>query len=400
MTTYMHLPDIVLAITLLLIISAVIIPLARRLGIGPELGLLLSGVILGSSHLLGPTQVERLREISELGVVFFIFVIGLELDLQKAWSFRRYALGLGPVQVLVTGLALMLYWRLFVPSWSLALLLGLALANSSTALVFQILERKQELDQQHGQAAFAVLLFQDLTVVPIIALVPFFAGTGTADVHVSWNVVPPIGLMLALFFIGRRVFPLLFRLTIAQGMKESFTALVFVSVLGSAWLASRVGVSMAVGAFLMGVALSNTEYRHQLREEVLPFKNLLLGLFFVSVGLSIDVSVFIEHTARILMHVLIIVAIKTTVLYVAARAFKMQHAPAARVSFLLAQAGEFCFVILSTLLASGVMTAVQFANGIMVVALTTLMTSWLDQIGVLWSRWRPLALDKRSGSSI
>ena len=126
----MHLPDIVLAITLLLMISAVIIPLARRLGIGPELGLLLSGVVLGSSHLLGTAQVERLREISELGVVFFIFVIGLELDLAKAWSLRRYALGLGPVQVLATGLVLMLYWRLFTPSWSLALLIGLVLANS------------------------------------------------------------------------------------------------------------------------------------------------------------------------------------------------------------------------------------------------------------------------------
>ena len=398
MTAYMHLPDIVLAITLLLMISAVIIPLARRLGIGPELGLLLSGVVLGSSHLLGTAQVERLREISELGVVFFIFVIGLELDLAKAWSLRRYALGLGPVQVLATGLVLMLYWRLFTPSWSLALLIGLVLANSSTALVFQILERKHELDQEHGQAAFAVLLFQDLTVVPIIALVPFFAGTGTADMQVSWNVLPPIGLMMALFFIGRRVFPLLFRLTIAQGMNETFTALVFVSVLGSAWLASRVGLSMALGAFLMGVALSNTEYRHRLREEVMPFKNLLLGLFFVSVGLSIDVSVLSDHTGRILMHVLAIVAIKTAVLYLAARAFKMEHAPAARVSFLLAQAGEFCFVILSTLLASGVVTAVQFGNGIMVVALTTIMTSWLDHIGVLWSRWSPSAVSKRTGS--
>jgi glutathione-regulated potassium-efflux system protein KefB len=396
----MHLPDIVLAITLLLITSAVVIPLARRVGIGPELGLLLSGIILGSSHLLGPTQVDRLREVSELGVVFFIFVIGLELDLQKAWALRRYALGLGSLQVLATGLVLMVYWRLFVPSWSLALLLGLVLANSSTALVFQILERRQELDQEHGQAAFAVLLFQDLTVVPIIALVPVFAGTGSADLESWLNVLPAIALMTVLFVIGRRVFPFFFRVTTARGMKESFTALVFISVLGSAWLASRVGLSMAVGAFLMGIALSNTEYRHQLREEVMPFKNLLLGLFFVSMGLSIDVSVLSGHPAKILLHVLIIVTAKIVVLYLAARAFKMGHASAARVSFLLAQAGEFCFVILSTLLASGVVTAVQFANGIMVVALTTIMTSWLDHIGVLWSRWEASAAAKRTGSTV
>ncbi len=148
---YMHLPDIVLAITLLLSISAVMIPLARRLGIGPELGLLLSGIVLGSSHFLAPTQIERLRDISELGVVFFLFVIGLELDLKQFWSLRRYALGLGSLQVAATGIALMFYWRLFVPSWSLALLLGLVLSNSSTALVFRIWERKQELYPTHWQ---------------------------------------------------------------------------------------------------------------------------------------------------------------------------------------------------------------------------------------------------------
>lgn len=181
MNTYLRLPDLLLAITLLLGISAVVIPVARRLGIGPELGLLLSGVILGSSHFLASAQVDRLRELSELGVVFFLFMIGLELDLGQAWLLRRYAFLLGTLQVLATGVALMFYWQLFTPTWSLALLLGLVLANSSTALVFQLLERKGELNQEHGRAAFAVLLFQDLTVVPLIALVPVFAGTGSAD---------------------------------------------------------------------------------------------------------------------------------------------------------------------------------------------------------------------------
>ena len=139
MNTLLRLPDLLLAITLLLGISALVIPAARQLGIGPELGLLLSGVILGSSHFLAPPQIERMRELSELGVVFFLFMIGLELDLSRAWQLRRYAFGLGSVQVLATGLVLMCYWQLFTPSWSLALLIGLVLANSSTALVFQIL---------------------------------------------------------------------------------------------------------------------------------------------------------------------------------------------------------------------------------------------------------------------
>lgn len=385
MNTLLRLPDLLLAITLLLAISAVVIPAARRLGIGPELGLLLSGVILGSSHFLGPTQIDRLRELSELGVVFFLFMIGLELDLGRAWQLRRYAFGLGSLQVLATGLLLMFYWQFFTSSWSLALLIGLVLANSSTALVFQILERKQELNDEHGRAAFAVLLFQDLTVVPLIALVPVFAGTGAAD-YSWWNILPALGAMVLLFFVGRKLCPWLFDLTNAKQMAETFTAVLFVAVLGSAWLASRVGLSMALGAFIMGVALSGTEHRHRLREEVMPFKNLMLGLFFVSVGLSIDLHVLTGHTAKLLTHVLVIIAGKTAVLYLAARMFKMGHGPAARLSFLLAQAGEFGFVILGTLLATGVVTPHQFASGIMVIALTTIMTSWLDALGVWFSR--------------
>ena len=385
MSNVLHLPDLLLAIILLLGISAIVIPLARRLGIGPELGLLLSGVILGSSHFLAEPQVDRLRELSELGVVFFLFMIGLELDLGKAWLLRRYAFLLGTLQVLATGLVLMFYWHVFTPTWSLALLIGLVLANSSTALVFQILERKRELNDEHGRAAFAVLLFQDLTVVPLIALVPVFAGTGSAD-YSWWNLLPAIAAMAFLFVIGRYVCPWLFHVTTVKSMSETFTAVVFVGVLGSAWVAYHVGLSMALGAFIMGVALSGTAERHRLREEVLPFKNLLLGLFFVSVGLSIDVNVLGDHAAKILLHVVVIVLVKTAVLYVAARSIKMEHAPAARLSFLLAQAGEFGFVILGTLFATGVVTHVQFANGIMVIALTTIMTSWLDALGVAFSR--------------
>ncbi|HJT19223.1 MAG TPA: cation:proton antiporter [Nitrospira sp.] len=386
MNAYLPLPDMVLAITVLLAVSAVMIPLARLLRIGPEVGLLLSGVVLGSSHWLGPTQVNRVREISELGIVFFLFVIGLELDLRKAWSLRRYALGLGSVQVMATGVVLMVYWHLFTPSWSLALLLGLVLANSSTALVFRILEANHELNEDHGQAAFAVLLFQDLTVVPLMALIPFFVGTGPADLGHWWDAAPAIGIMAAVFVIGRYVCPWVLRLAAIRDMKETFTASIFVAVLGSAWLASHVGLSMALGAFLMGVALSGTEQRHQLQEEVMPLKNLLLGLFFVSVGLSVDVSVLSDHAAKIMMHAVVIVAAKIAVLYVSARAFGMGHGPAARVSCLLAQAGEFGFVVLGLLLASGVVTPVQFANGIAIIGLTTIVTPWLNDMGLAWSR--------------
>jgi glutathione-regulated potassium-efflux system protein KefB len=279
----------------------------------------------------------------------------------------------------------MFYWQLFTASWSLALLIGLVLANSSTALVFQILERKQELNEEHGRAAFAVLLFQDLTVIPLIALVPVFAGTGSAD-YSWWHLLPAIASMVLLFVLGRYVCPRLLHLALSRDMTETFTAVLFVAVLGSAWMAYHVGLSMALGSFIVGVALSGTDHRHRLRDEVMPFKNLMLGLFFVSVGLSIDVNVLGDHTAKILLHVVVIVIVKAAVLYLAARSIKMAHAPAARLSFLLAQAGEFGFVILGTLLATGVVNHVQFGNGIMVIALTTIMTSWLDTLGVAFSR--------------
>jgi glutathione-regulated potassium-efflux system protein KefB len=245
---------------------------------------------------------------------------------------------------------------------------------------------KGELEEEHGRAAFGILLFQDLAVVPIMVLIPVFAGTGSAEPTSWWNIGWAIGVMLVLFGFGRLACPWLFRLTLARNMTESFTAVIFIALLGSAWLASHAGLSMALGAFLMGLAFSGTAHRHGIEQEVTPFKNLLLALFFVSVGLSLDLTVLAGHTAKLLMHVLVIVVVKAAVLYAAARSLYMGHRPAVRLSFLLSQGGEFGFVVLSTLLASGVVTPLQFASGTMVIALTMIATPMLDRIGITLSR--------------
>src|SRR5262245_12699188 len=293
----------VVAITLLLTISAVMIPLARWLGIGPELGLLLSGIILGSSHFLNTSQIGRLTDISQLGVVFFLFMIGLELDPRQIWSLRRYAFGLGPAQVIGTGLAMVFYWHFFAPSWSLALLLGLVASNSSTALVLQLLKGKGELEQDYGQATLALLLFQDLTVVPILALLPVFAGAGSASAEsfAWWDGLYAAGAMIIIFLVGRYLWPRLLRLAVAPNFEETFTAILFIALFGGAWLASYTGLSMAMGAFIAGLSLGSSEYRHRLEEEVLPLKNLLLGLFFVSVGLTVALSVLSAQRAGLLL---------------------------------------------------------------------------------------------------
>jgi len=218
-------------------------------------------------------------------------------------------------------------------------------------------------------------------------LLPIFAGTGSAESFVWWDVLYAVGAMIVIFVVGRYVWPQLLRLVVAPNFGETFTAILFIALFGGAWLASSTGLSMAMGAFIAGVSLGSSEYRHRLEEEVLPLKNLLLGLFFVSVGLTVDLSVLSGNLARILFHVLAIVVFKVVVLYVAARAMSMQHGAAARVSFLLAQCSEFAFVALGALLALGSETQVQFSIGIIVVAVTMIMTPWLNALGILWSRW-------------
>ena len=236
-----------------------------------------------------------------------------------------------------------------------------------------------------------------MTVVPILALLPIFAGTGSAESFVWWDVLYAVGAMIVIFVFGRYVWPQLLRLVVAPNFGETFTAILFIALFGGAWLASSTGLSMAMGAFIAGVSLGSSEYRHRLEEEVLPLKNLLLGLFFVSVGLTVDLSVLSGNLARILFHVLAIVVFKVVVLYVAARAMSMQHGAAARVSFLLAQCSEFAFVALGALLALGSETQVQFSIGIIVVAVTMIMTPWLNALGILWSRWDSPFVPKKEG---
>ncbi|HBG94516.1 MAG TPA: portal protein, partial [Chromatiaceae bacterium] len=278
--------------TLLLVVSAIAVALFRHFGLGSILGLLVAGILINA---IGPSitsHVEDLRHFTELGVVLLLFVIGLEMYPRRLWEMRRALFGLGTLQILTAGLALAFYFRLFVDDWPIAILIGLSLALSSTALVLQLLHDQGEIATHHGQTSFAVLLMQDLAVVPMIALMPVLVEHGPLPSGPSfWEQLGVIGLMLGLVLLcGRYLVPYVLDLMARKHNQEAFFLVVMSSVFIAAWAMDMAGMSMALGAFLMGIMLSGSRYSVQIGASVEPHKGLLMSLFFVAVGMSVDLT--------------------------------------------------------------------------------------------------------------
>ncbi|WP_295445486.1 cation:proton antiporter [uncultured Thiodictyon sp.] len=380
---------------LLLVVAAASVALFRKVGLGSILGLLVAGILIGP-YTPGPSATghpEDLRHFTELGVVLLLFLIGLEMHPQRLWALRRTLFGLGSLQILVSGLLIAAWFRLFEPDWERALLFGFVLSLSSTALVMQMLHERSEVATIHGQTAFSVLLMQDLAVVPLIALLPVLAHTEAASA--GGSVIVQIGSaagMLALVLLGGRyAVPAVLDWLARNHNREAFVLVVMTAVFVAAWAMDQANMSMALGAFLMGVMLSSSRYSVQIEAIVEPHKGLLMSLFFIAIGMSIDPGVVAERPGLFVLGVLGILVIKVVVLLGLCLLFGTGLAVAVRVSFVLAQAGEFGFVVFGAANALGIIDQRQFMTMVAVISLTMLLTPLLTGLAQAITRRLPAA---------
>lgn len=337
-----------LAESLVYLLAAVIsVPLSRRLGFGSVLGYLAAGIVIGPFGFSFVSDVEHILHFAELGVVFLLFVVGLELKPSRLWVMRQMVFGLGALQVSLSAVGLASIAWLFGFTAHAAIVLGLILALSSTAFVLQMLAEKKQLATVHGRAAFSVLLFQDLAAIPLIAVMPMLAAGGGAAAGLdSVSILLMAATIVGLILGGRLLLRPVLRIVARSEIPEIFTATALLVVIGSALLVQAAGMSMVLGAFLAGILLADSEYRHQLEADIAPFKGLLLGLFFIAVGMSIDISLLLSMPGRILIIVVLLMAIKAIVLFPLGRRFGMCSRPAAlKLAAILSQGGEFAFVL-------------------------------------------------------
>lgn len=397
----MHLNTQFLFSTVWLLLAATIaVGLFSRIGLGSILGLLVAGVAVGPFS-PGPVltrDVEAVRQFTELGVVLLLFLIGTEMRPARLWSMRREVFGLGALQVLLTGAAIAAFEVLYLPTWQSALIVGLTLALSSTAFVMQMLHAHGETASPHGTTAFSVLLMQDLAVVPLLALVPILSERGALSVGAPlWQrfaiVLAMIGLVLT---FGRYVVPPVLDRLMREQNREGFLLAVMLAVFVAVWAMDLAGLSMALGAFLMGMLLSGSRYHYQIQAQVEPYKGLLMSLFFVAVGMSIDFAAIAEHPLRITAQVALIVLIKILVMFGLGLAFRLGPATATRVAFLLAQAGEFGFVLFGTAKGLRVIGDELFVLGVAVISTSMVLTPLLITLGNrLAARLEPKELTPR-----
>ncbi len=381
----MELDNFVLSATLLLTVAALAVALFKHLGLGSVLGLLVAGIAVGP-YSPGPyvtTQVEGVRHFTELGVVLLLFLIGLETNPRRLWAMRRQVFGLGSLQILVSGVAIGAYSYLYRGSWPTALLIGFSLALSSTAFVLQLLQERGELSTRFGNTSFAVLLMQDLAIVPLLALVPILSDVGTLSREVPlWQQVGiVIGMLGLVFAFGRYLIPPTLERLMRQDSRDAFFLVVMLAVFVAAAAMHFAGLSMALGAFLMGMLLSGSRYSFQIHAHVEPYKGLLMSLFFVAVGMSIDINALAEQPLLFAQHVLVVVSLKILVLFGLALAFGHDRRIATRIAFLLAQSGEFGFVLFGSAKALGVIDDHTFILTISIISTSMLLTPLLMRAG-------------------
>jgi glutathione-regulated potassium-efflux system protein KefB len=364
---------------LVLLTAAVLsVPIARRLGLSAIVAYLIAGIVIGPHGLAAFGTPESIIPVSELGVVMLLFLIGLELELGRLVALRRAIFGLGAAQLALTALAIgMLAYLVGLVDWRGAVVAGVALAMSATAIALEILEERGQLQQDYGQRAFAILLFQDMAVVPLLAALPLLAQAG-GSTHTNIGdglraVALIVGAILLIVVAGRYLLNPFFRLLAQTGSREVMTAAALLVVLGAALIMQKAGMSMALGAFLAGVLLAESNYRHELEADIEPFRGLLLALFFMGIGMSIDLAIVRANVWLILVAAVVITALKAAIVWLLFRATCVREADALRAGSVLTAAGEFAFVLIPLGGSLGVLDPRQASILTAVAAITMLL---------------------------
>ena len=387
--------DFLLLAFIFLVAGVIAVPIASRLGLGSVLGYLIAGIVISPILALLHVDVISIQHFAEFGVVMMLFLVGLELEPKLLWSMRAKLLGLGGGQVGLTTIAVMAVTMAFGIVWSVALAIGLVMALSSTAIVLQTLSEKGLMKSDGGQSSFSVLLFQDIAVIPMLALIPLLTlpqltealshgggegAHGGASLSLvnglpGWGAaLVTLGAIAAVFGAGSYLTGPIFRFIAAAQLRELFVATALMMVVGIALLMTLVGLSPALGTFLAGVVLANSEYRHELESDIDPFKGLLLGLFFITVGAGINFVLLLDNLGTIVGLTLGLIGLKVGVLYPLALVFKIGGADRWLFALGLAQAGEFGFVLLSFTVANGVIPGDLADRLLLIVALSMLLT--------------------------
>jgi glutathione-regulated potassium-efflux system ancillary protein KefC/glutathione-regulated potassium-efflux system protein KefB len=351
------------------------VPLFRRLRLSAILGYLAAGVVIGPFGLAVIDDTEGVMHFAEFGVVLLLFVIGLELQPSRLRALRRSIFGLGLAQVAVTTVVFTTVAHLLGLSMTTAFVTGFALSLSSTPLVLQLLAERHELNTQHGRPAFAILLFQDIAIMPMLAILPLLGTTGATQSlgATVLGAAKGLGMLALLVFGGRYVLRPLLRFVAQTKVSEVFTAAALLVVIGTSLLMDAVGMSMALGAFVAGLLLAESEYRHELEADIEPFKGLLLGLFFMSVGMTTNISLLLEHPVLITALVVGLMLTKGLVLWSIGRVAKLPARHASPLAVSLAQGGEFGFVLFSLAVSYGVMQ--QGLSQMLVIVVTLSMAA-------------------------
>lgn len=370
----------------LLAAAVIAVPIFKRIGLGSVLGYLIAGLIIGPFGFAFFQDSTAILHIAELGIVMYLFLIGLEMQPSHLWSLRREIFGLGTLQIIICALALTGVGLLFGFTWQVAFIGAAGFVLTSTAIVMQLLGDRGDLTQPRGQKIVAILLFEDLLIVPLLAIVAFMApnhvveSTSVRLENIGIGLIAIAGLIAAGYWLLNP----LFRLLAAAKAREVMTAAALLVVLGAALLMQVSGLSMAMGAFLAGVLLSESTFRHQIEADIEPFRGILLGLFFLGVGMSLDLSVVAQNWQLIVSGVIALMLAKALMIYIVARITKSPHTEALDRALLMAQGGEFAFVLFSAALSAQVIDSTIKSNLTAIVVLSMVLT---PIVGIIFKRF-------------